>query len=424
MKRAFILGLGVSGKAALRFLSQKGVQVVVHDDQLNPSFADVDFKEFDAFIPSPGIPLSHPLYQKALASGIEIIGEAELGLRELKEHRCIGVTGTNGKTTVVTLIEHVLNCSGHKAKSLGNVGNSLVEYAQNKEFQDIVIAELSSFQIESMKSQVLDWALILNISPNHLDRHLTFEEYVHAKCRIEHCMKTKGKLYVHEDVWLKFSQYFDRKPMTFGISAAADYSTDKIVIKKGETSVCFLPENYKKKGMHESENVLAAWLILQDFVSVKQFIDALGTFSKPPHRIEFVATINGITYFNDSKSTNTDSVIKAINAMEGPVILIAGGKDKNISFKPLNAVKDKVRKILAIGSNKEKIHDELQEEFTIEKLASLEEAVQRASQVAVAGDHVLLSPGSSSFDMFSNYAHRGEEYKHYVHHLEERRKNS
>lgn len=424
MKRAFILGLGISGKAALRFLSQKGIQVVVHDDELNPSIADVDFKEFDAFVPSPGVPHSHPLYQKALASGIEIVGEAELGLRELKEQKCIGVTGTNGKTTVVKLIEHALNQSGLQAKSLGNVGNSLVEYAQYKEPQDIVIAELSSYQLESMKSQVLDYALILNISPNHLDRHLTFEEYVQAKCTIEKSLKEKGQFYVHEDVSLQFGRYFDRKPITFGTSDAADYYTDKHVVKKGKDNLYFLPENYKKKGMHESENALAAWMILQDFISVKQFIDALSTFSKPPHRIEFVATINDVTYFNDSKSTNTDSVIKAINAMEGPVILIAGGKDKNISFKPLNGVKDKVRKILAIGSNKDKIQEELQEEFRIEKLSSLEEAVYRASHIAEAGDYVLLSPGSSSFDMFRDYAHRGEEYKHYVHHLQERRKNS
>lgn len=424
MKRAFILGLGVSGMAALRYLSQKGVQVVAHDDKLSPVTGNIDFSKFDFFVPSPGISRLHPLYKQALASGIEIIGEAELGLRELKDQRCIGVTGTNGKTTVVKLIEHVLLHSGLKAKSLGNVGNSLVEYVPHRDPQDFVIAELSSYQIESMNSRVLDHALILNITPNHLDRHVDMEDYVSSKCRIGHCLKEQGTLYVYEDVWHHFGHHFDKKPFTFGTSSTASYSTDKHVARKGKHSVYFLPDDYQKKGIHESENVLAAWVVLQDYVTVKQFTDALSTFSKPPHRIEFVATINHVTYFNDSKSTNTDSVIKAIHAMEGPVILIAGGKDKNISFKPLIGLKDKVKKILAIGSNQEKIQDELQEDFTIEKHSSLEEAVVRAFQIATAGDVVLLSPGSSSLDMYRDYAHRGEEFKQYVHHLQERRKNS
>lgn len=425
MKRVFVLGLGMSGKAVVRTLSAQGALVAAYDDQSNPFKGEINFHEFDLFVPSPGIPLSHPLYQKAVEAGIQIMGEAELGLNEIKNQICIGITGTNGKTTVVKLVEHLLCQNGLPAIALGNIGIPLLDYATSLHNpQEIVVAELSSYQIESMKSRVLDLALILNISPNHLDRHLSMEEYVRAKCRLEICLKEHGRLFVHEDVWKNYSSFFTRKPITFGTSESADYWTDKSVVKKGKKVVYFLPEDYKMKGMHESENALAAFLIAEALdIKREQFVDALKTFFKPPHRIEFVKEINHVFYYNDSKSTNTDSMLKAIYAMQGPVVLIAGGKDKNISFKPLIKVKDKVKKILAVGSNKDKFEEELQGDFSVEKLNTLEEAVERASCIAKAGDYVLLSPGSSSFDMFKDYADRGEKYREYVHHIEER-KNS
>ncbi|HSX04184.1 MAG TPA: UDP-N-acetylmuramoyl-L-alanine--D-glutamate ligase [Rhabdochlamydiaceae bacterium] len=427
MKKVFILGLGISGKAALRYLQEKGDQVTAHDDKNEPlpNIEHVDFNQFDLFVPSPGIAHSHPVYQKALASGIEITSEAELGLKELQEQICIGVTGTNGKTTTVKLIQHLFNQAGLPAKAVGNIGDSLLDYARVKNPKEIVVAELSSYQIETMKSEVLNFGLILNISPNHLDRHASFEEYIQAKCRLEKCLKKEGKLFVHEQVYSQFGHLFHNRPVTYGTSPVADYSTDKRVVKKKGNVVYFLPEDYEKKGMHESENALAAYLIAHALkMSPEQFVKGLRTFSKPAHRIEFVAIVEGISYFNDSKSTNTDATIKALDAMEGPVILIAGGKDKNIAFAPLKSFKGKIRKILAIGSNRDKIHEELKEEFSIEKLVSLEEAVSRAAELAKVGDSVLLSPASSSLDYYRDYAHRGEEYKRFVHHLEERRKNS
>lgn len=423
--KVFVLGLGISGKAVVRHFQEKGAQLAVHDDASSPlpNIEAVDFNQFDLFVPSPGIPHAHPIYQKALQSKVEIIGEAELGLRELQGEICIGVTGTNGKTTTVKLIEHVLNQSGRPAKSVGNIGDSLLDYAKVKKSGTIVVAELSSYQIETMSSQSLDCGLILNISPNHLDRHASYEEYSQAKCRLQRCLKKNGTFIVHESVYTQFPERFHLRPVVYGQSS--DYTTDKVVAKKGKTVVYFLPEDYKKKGLHEAENALAAWLVVEPLgIQATQFIAALKTFAKPAHRIEFVALVDGVSYFNDSKSTNTDATIKALDSMEGPVVLIAGGKDKNIAFDPLKKFKGKVRKILAIGSNKEKIQSALKEEFSIETSTSLEEAVARAAELAVAGDAVLLSPASSSFDMFRDYAHRGEEYKRFVHHLEERRKNS
>ncbi|HSX12657.1 MAG TPA: UDP-N-acetylmuramoyl-L-alanine--D-glutamate ligase [Rhabdochlamydiaceae bacterium] len=425
MQKVFVLGLGISGKAVVRYFQEKGASIVIHDDKSSPlpNIETIDFNHFDLFVPSPGIPHTHPVYQKALQSKVEIIGEAELGLKELQDQICIGVTGTNGKTTTVKLIEHLLNQSGLSAKSVGNIGESLLDYAKIKNPGTIVVAELSSYQIETMTHPTLDLGLILNISPNHLDRHASYEEYCQAKCQLQRCLKKEGKLIVYESVYAQCPHYFDSKPILYGPSS--DYSTDKIVAKKGKSVVYFLPEDYKKKGMHEAENALAAWLVVESLgVNAPQFVNGLNTFAKPAHRIEFVASVADVFYFNDSKSSNTDATMKAVEVMEGPVILIMGGKDKNIAFAPLRKFKGKIRMILAIGSNKEKIQEELKEEFSIEKLSSLEEAVTRAAELANAGDSVLLSPASSSFDMFRDYVHRGEEYKRFVHHLEERRKNS
>ncbi len=421
-QHVFILGLGVSGKAVLRYFQKQGANITIHDDKTQPipDVLSFDFKSFDLFVPSPGIARSHPVYQKALEAEIEITGEAELGLRALHDRLCIGVTGSNGKTSTVKLIEHVLNFSGQPAKSLGNIGDSLLDYAQKKE-SGIVIAELSSYQIETMHSKLLDFGLILNISPNHLDRYASYEEYAKAKCHLEKCLKKNGTVFVHHQVAAQFGSYFATLPILYD----RHYFTDKRVVKKGENVVYFLPEDYKKRGMHEAENVLAAWALTEALnVKPEIFAEALKTFSKPAHRIEFVAQIKGVSYFNDSKSTSTDATVKAVEAMEGPVILIVGGKDKNIGFAPLKQFKGKIRKILAIGSNKEKIHEELKEEFSVEKLSSLKEAVCLSSELAQAGDSVLLSPASSSLDEYRDYAHRGEEYKHFVHHLEGRRKNS
>ncbi len=372
-----VLGLGISGKSAVPFLEAKGAKVFVYDDK-EPS-GPIDFSILDLVIVSPGIAYTHPYYQKAVEQGIEVIGEAELAFRYINQP-CLAITGTNGKTTVTALIEHVLNCCGIKAKALGNIGIPLTSYVPHPE--EILVVELSSYQLETMTTKVFDAGVILNITPDHLDRYQSMEEYAAAKCRLENCIKPGGTLYIYEEVEKEYKH---------------------------------LLKNYKTYGGHnfEEENIMAARLLCN--VKEEDFLKALATFKKPSHRVEFVKEIQGIRFYDDSKGTNIDAVIKAVNMMKGEVVLIAGGVDKGSSYVPWKKhFFGKVKKIIVIGQAADKIYQELIDDFDVERESSLQNAVERAKAVAARGDSVLLSPGCASFDMFKDYAHRGDQFKKYV----------
>jgi UDP-N-acetylmuramoylalanine--D-glutamate ligase len=442
MKRALVIGLGISGRAAAELLLSRGVSVVGIDGKKETveSHPDVvrlkekglvaqldtvplDLQSFDEVVVSPGIPQTHLVYAQCLASGIPITGEAELAFKEVKQP-CIGITGTNGKTTVTLLVEHILNVAGKVAKALGNVGDPLTAYFLTPPKEEIIVAELSSYQLETMETAVFDAGVILNITPDHLDRYPDMEAYAAAKWRLNRCMKSEAPLYVHEQVMKEFGSYAGACVYTYGRESSSTYWTDKKAIWNGEKIETILPLHYKNLGMHESENALAAWLMCKPFgVSSEIFLKALNSFNKPAHRIEYVLSLNGVDYFDDSKGTNIDAVIQAVGAMNGPVVLIAGGVDKGASYAPWKELfRNKVKKIVAIGQASQKISQELRPDFDVELAVSLEQAVERAAAVALEGDVVLLSPGCSSFDMFRDYADRGEKFKRHVHHLQERRK--
>lgn len=404
MGKTLVIGLGLSGQSAAEFLLRKGCGVIGVDSNPNLKgkgfevFHDsspIDMSDIEQVIISPGVSPEHPLYCEALRKGIEVIGEAELAFRHMQQP-CVGITGTNGKTTVTLLAEHVFRYSGKKARALGNVGSPLSAYMLDPDPEEIIIAELSSYQLETMQTPVFDAGVILNITPDHLDRYPSMEEYAKAKCRIQNCMKKQASLYVYEKIPLEFGPLLNTPYRTFG----------------GE-------------GNHDSENAQAVWLLCKEFgISVQQFSAALETFKKPPHRIELVKIIDEITYIDDSKGTNIDAAIRAVESCRGPVILIAGGVDKGASYLPWKqAFKGKVKKIIAIGQAAGKIAHELKDAFAIETAESLEQAVTHADLHAQRGDTVLLSPGCSSFDMFRDYAHRGEEFKRLVNLIEERRRN-
>lgn len=366
--KALILGLGLSGKSAKNFLEKRGWEVVGIDDKSAPKNIE-SLETFDLFVPSPGISPKHPLYQKALQAQILIKGEAQLALEEITQ-TCVGVTGTNGKTTTVKLIEHCLNASGKKAKALGNVGQPLTSYSGN----DILIVELSSFQLETLGVKVFDLALVLNIAPDHLDRYSTIEEYAQAKARIQNCIKLDGKLLIHESV------------------------DSSLFTKPFE---CF--------------NEDGAWLVCKELgVDRADYITGVKTFVKPSHRLEFVAQKNGIKFFNDSKSTNIASVLHGLKQMEGKVILLAGGLDKGLSFEALAAAKNPLSSVIVFGQAREKIANALQHLVEVHKVGTVEEAVNLAKSLAKAGESVLFSPGCASFDAYRNYEERGEEFKQLV----------
>jgi len=418
--KTLVIGLGKSGRAAYDLLLQEGDLVIGTDDNadlLKKLDIQVDLhpniEEFDRVILSPGVPPTHPLYLKALELKKEIIGEAELALSRLHQP-CIAITGTNGKTTVTLLTEHILKSSGLKARALGNVGTPLTSYQGDS--QEIMVVELSSFQLELMKTPVVDVGIILNITPDHLDRYTTMEDYAKVKCRLQNVMKSGGAFWVHQSVVQEYGALLKPNYQTYGVDAESTCWTDRIALMEGEKIETILPIRYRDLGSHESENILAAWILCKKFgVGSAAFLAALETFKKPAHRVEFVATLDGVDYFNDSKGTNIDATIKAVEAMTKNVILIAGGVDKGSSYEPWKRIfTGKVKRVFALGQAAAKIAQELRPEFEVEIVATLQEAVECARNLAKEGETVLLSPGCSSYDMFKDYVHRGEEFKKFV----------
>ena len=364
---------------------------------------DSELEGVSQVILSPGIPASHPIVQSAQAREIEVIGEIELAFRHIG-NRCVGVTGTNGKTTTVLLATHLLNRAGKKARALGNVGVGLSSYLLNPDPEEILVVELSSFQLETVRARCLDLALILNITPNHLDRHASMEEYAAAKISIQNCLKPGGKLFVSERVAREYGERLLRFE----------------VYERQEALAPISPIRYTQWGAPERTNVQAAFSVAREFgVDEESCLQALAGFRKPPHRIEWVAEIGGVSYYNDSKSSNVDSAIHAVGLFDGPIVLIAGGTDKGSSYRPwINAFRGKVKRIVAYGMAAPKMEGELGAAFAFTRAGLFEEAVRHARDAAEAGEMVLLSPGCSSYDQFRSFEHRGDEFKRIVNGME------
>jgi UDP-N-acetylmuramoylalanine--D-glutamate ligase len=426
--KALILGMGISGRSAGKLLLQKGY--IVHGLDKNYKNIQIDgitvssdnepieMNQFDLMVISPGVSTQHPIYQAALLVGIEIIGEIELACRFITQP-FYAITGTNGKTTVTLLVAHILNEAGIPARALGNVGVPLASEVETIK-NEIVVVELSSYQLETMKSKVIDAGVILNITPDHLDRYSSMEEYARAKIRMKDCMKNDANLLVFKKVVDEFSHLFNGfLPKTYGYSSDCDYFIVENCIYSKENIECLLPICYRRGVSHDIENIIAAFVLcLKAGVSADQFLKGLESFKKPAHRIEFVRCLQGINYFDDSKGTNIDAVIRAVDTMEGRVVLIAGGVDKGSTYNPwIHNFKEKVKCVCVIGEAADKIEDEISHAYTVKKFNSLEDAVKHAAEIASLGENVLLSPGCSSFDMFKDYAHRGEEFKRIVNEL-------
>ena len=406
MVRALVIGLGISGKAACALLQKKGYQVTGADAKPSGIFLegveivseteDLPFSRFDLVVPSPGVSFEHPYYRKAKELGIPLLGEAQLALLELSQPMA-AITGTNGKTTVTSLVAHILCSSGRKARALGNIGDPLAEYALHPDPQEILVVELSSYQLETMKGEFFDAAALLNITPDHLDRYKTMQKYAEAKWRLQHCLKKNKKLFVYHTVMEEY----------------------------GDLNEIGKIEEYGKQASIDEENTRAAFLLAREFgISDKEFFGGLETFKKPSHRIEYLGTIHGVRYYDDSKGTNIDAVLRAVGSMKGSVWLIAGGVDKGASYAVWKEVfAGKVKKIFAIGQAKQKIARETKEFCIVEEMETLEEAVKKAVREAVLDSeglgNVLLSPGCSSFDMFRDYEHRGQEFQRFVNQLSE-----
>ena len=398
-KKQLILGLGLSGRAAASFLLKKNKKVIAIDNNLvetdeikilkknkNLTISKnnvVDFLEIEKVIVSPGIDPNHAILQKAIKNKIKIISEVELGAMYLK-NRCFGITGTNGKTSLTKLITHILNENKIKAVALGNIKEPITSYIDNANINDILILELSSFQLERTFSKFLDAAIITNITPDHLDRYLSFQDYANAKLNIIACLKKQNILYVNK----KVIKSFIVKNSNINIKEVKDEITDIA------TRVCLDLKIPK-------ENILRS----------------IKTFKKVEHRLEFVREINRISFYNDSKATNVHSVIYAVKKIKDPIILIAGGVDKGFSYKEWKKVfENRVEYILLIGQSSKKIKKELKG-FKVQICVSLSQAIKKSFSLAKKNYCILFSPGCSSFDMFKNFEHRGEEFKKIVNSL-------
>ncbi len=436
-QKILVVGLGASGRAAARFLLGRGDLVVGVDAKASMLGADPEIRllqqqglqvyeeghplkvsDFNQLVVSPGVPPSHPLYRDARSSEVEVIGEIELACRNIKQPM-LGVTGTNGKTTVTLLVTHVLNAYGISAKAVGNVGVPLISMVDcDVAADEVLVVELSSWQLETMQSKVLNAAVVLNITPDHLDRHFSMEEYVHAKFRIGQCLKPHGCWFIQDLAAREFQQQLDcgikQYPSfsTYGYTDHADLRCDQNGVLFHETLEYYLPLRYRGFISHDAENEMAAYCLCRGFgVTAAQFCEAAATFQKPPHRNELVRICRGVSYYNDSKGTNVDAVMKAVSSMRGTSILIAGGKDKGASYDAwLRVFEGKVRYICAIGEAAPLIQQQLDGAVSVEIFPTLQQAVIRAAQEAKSGENVLLSPGCASYDMFDDYAHRGREF--------------
>lgn len=437
-RNVLVIGLGISGRAAASFLLKRGARVhgVDRDQNLLTTHAEIqqlydqgfsaglesepcDVSSFDLVVVSPGVPQTNPCYASALSSGIEIIGEMELACRHMTQ-RCFGITGSNGKTTTTILVTHALNHSGKKARALGNIGTPLTAALDEECDGEILVIELSSWQLETLSAKVFDAGAILNITPNHLDRHKTMQAYAKAKINLKNCLKPQAPLFMGKMCREEFSELLEGFPAkSFGFDKACAVYSDRYRIYADGVSAFELPLEFRGKATHDVENMMAAYALCQIAgVSGDDFLSALATFCKPPHRIEFVKKIEGVAYYDDSKGTSIAAVEKAVTALEGPIHLIAGGVHKGASYSPWrNSFSGRVSHVYAIGQAANQIKSDLGDLVPVELHGSLEAALESAAERARPGENVLLSPGCSSYDMFKDYNHRGDEFKRLVEEL-------
>ncbi len=409
MKHPLILGLGVTGFAVASYFEKHQIAYYAFDDQIKscddfkyPSMQILSKEEanqvfFDVLVVSPGIDPEHFLYKKAQELKIKIVGEIELALGKITS-KVIGITGTNGKTTVTKCLQDGLKKLGFNAIACGNYGMPLISLVDEADRNTIFCVELSSYQLETCQSKKLDFGVILNITQDHLDRYKTMEAYAKAKFRMLKMIKPSGKMYIQKKVAADFHHLlqFDHYELLEGQELAGSF--------------------FERFGCKERENWAAVYHILKHFgMDLPLLAEFIKEFKKPDHRIELIKVIDEISFYDDSKGTNVDAVIFAVEKFSNPIILLLGGKDKGSDYSPwIQAFKGKVKKIFAYGSAKNIIFNTLSPYFDIEVVEHLEEATQLAYKASSKGDHVLLSPGCSSFDQFKDYKHRAEVFKNCV----------
>jgi UDP-N-acetylmuramoylalanine--D-glutamate ligase len=442
-KKVLVVGLGKSGLAAALFLRHHGAQVTVSDVRSAEALAKeipalleegimveagghglLTFRRQDLIVVSPGVPLNTPALAQVRNFGIPVIGELELAARFMKG-RVLAITGSNGKTTTTALAGAILKAGGLPTLVGGNIGVPVVSLIQETTPETWSVLEVSSFQLETTEEFHPQIAVILNITPDHLDRHGTFENYALAKERIFAAQDAKDAVVLNADNPRAAEAAPRSKSKVYWFSARHEvprgaWVRDGRVVYRADEGAAgedvMALEEIHLKGAHNVENVLAAACAARlAGVAADVVREAIGSFEAVEHRLEYVATVNGVQFYNDSKATNVDATAKALEAFPGGIHLILGGKDKGSDYTTLNdLLRSRVRAIYTIGSAAAKIESQLRGVVPLHSCETLEAAVTAAANAARPGEVVLLAPACSSFDQFESYEHRGRVFKELV----------
>jgi UDP-N-acetylmuramoylalanine--D-glutamate ligase len=444
-KRVLVVGIGKSGLAAAHFLKERGARVTVSDARPATLIAELSslldegfiveagshglltFRRQDLIVVSPGVPMSTPELMTVRAIGAHIIGELELGAQFLRGE-IVAITGSNGKTTTTALMGEILKTSGRPTLVGGNIGRPVTEMVAESTAETWSVLEVSSFQLETIETFRPRIAVVLNITPDHLDRHGTFEAYAAAKTRITENQTGEDYLVLNGEDKNTQMVAAHSKAQIFWFSARRRIKQGAFV--HGESIFFAANEGAQPEpvmpvaeiglaGRHNVENVLAAVCAARLAGVPSEVIrKAVAAFRAVEHRLEFVRELDGVRYFNDSKATNVDATAKAIEAFPGGIHLILGGKDKDSDYTVLTPLlRERVETVITIGSAAEKIERQLAGVLKIERAETMDRAVALARANAAAGDTVLLAPACASFDQFENYEHRGRVFKELVHGL-------
>lgn len=445
-KKVLVFGSGISGIGAARLLEERGASVTLYDgnDKLEKealrakiakdskveivlgAFSEELYDQVELMVISPGVPTDLPIVNRMREKGIKIIGEIELAYL-LGKGAVLAITGTNGKTTTTALLGEIMKAARDSVFVVGNIGNPYTTVVDETREDSVIVAEMSSFQLETIDTFRPKVSAILNITPDHLNRHHTMEAYVEAKKNVA---KNQGEeeyciLNYEDEVLREFGKETAAQVLYFSSQRKLEkgiYLCDGSIYYKNseEVLVCHVDE-LKLLGVHNYENVMAAIAMAAAFgVDMEVIRSVVKSFAGVEHRIEFVAEKNGVAYYNDSKGTNPDAAIKGIQAMRRPTVLIGGGYDKDSSYTEwIESFDGKVKQLVLLGQTKEKIADEARAcGFTdITMTESFEEALERAIAFAEPGDAVLLSPACASWGMFKNYEERGDKFKEIVNSL-------
>lgn len=443
-KRVLVVGLARTGLVTALFSAGYGAKVTATDEKPEAELTEVAtklreagvkvelgghrpeiFAEQDLIVLSPGVPAKLPQLEEARAHGIPVWSEIELAWRLLRG-KLIAITGSNGKTTTTSLVGHILKTANIPTLVGGNIGVPLLALVESSMDTTVTVAEISSFQLEAIEAFRPEIGVLLNLTPDHLDRHASFEDYAHAKMRMfENQLERDAAVLNADDPEITRRMparghiyWFSRQKR---VAEGAYLREGQILFRMDGTEVALgRREDIPLRGEHNVENVLAAcaaaFLAGADPAAIAH---GVKSFQGVEHRLEFVAEVGGVNYYNDSKATNVDATLKAIEAFPGPLIVILGGKDKGSPYAPLREpLRERARLAIVIGAAAQKIASDLGDAVTLEEAGTMDRAVRIAHEHAKPGDTVLLAPACSSFDQFENYEHRGRVFKELVVNLE------